>query len=69
MKKRPFEVRVEPLLSLKELAAHFNVSLNTAKTLPIAYTKIGRQRRYHPALVKRYEVLRASKPLDWKEVA
>lgn len=56
-------------MSLRELAEHFNVSLNTAKSLPIAHTKIGRQRRYHPTLVKRYEVLRASRPLDWKEVA
>jgi len=56
-------------MTLKDLAVHFRVSVNTAKKLPISYTKIGRQRRYHPTLVKRYEVLRASKPLDWKEVA
>lgn len=57
------------LMSLRELAEHFNVSLNTAKALPISYTKIGRQRRYHPAIVKRYEVMRASSPLDWKEAS
>jgi hypothetical protein len=57
------------LWSLKQLAAHFGVCINTAKKYPIAFTRAGRQRRYHPALVKRYEVLRASKPLDWKEVA
>lgn len=58
-------------MSLKELAAHLNVSLNTAKSLPISYTKIGRQRRYHPAIVKRYEVLNASPGgmLDWKEAS
>lgn len=62
----------EKLMSLKQLAAHFGVSVNTAKSLPISYTKIGRQRRYHPALVKRYEVMHASSvkgSLDWKEVA
>lgn len=60
------------LMSLKELAAHFNVSLNTAKALPIPFTKIGRQRRYHPAIVKRYEVSNVASPkgaLTWKEVA
>lgn len=56
------------LMTLKQLAEHFNVCLNTAKALPITFTRIGNQRRYHPTLVKRYEVLRASKPLDWKEV-
>lgn len=56
-------------MSLKELAEHFNVSLNTAKALPIPFTKIGRQRRYHPALVKQYEwknVASAKGALDWK---
>lgn len=50
------------LMTLREVADHFNVSLNTAKTLPIAFTRVGkgRQRRYHPSLVKRYEVLNAS---------
>lgn len=61
-------------MSLKELAAHLNVSLNTAKGLPIPFTRVGgrKQRRYHPALVKRYEVLNASSPrgaLDWKEAS
>lgn len=56
------------LMNLKELAAHLGVSLNTARDLPITFTKVGRQRRYHPALVKRFEVLNASRPLDWKEL-
>lgn len=63
---------MEKLLNLKELAEHLGVSLNTAARLPISYTKVGRQRRYHPALIKRYEILNASSvkaSLDWKEVA
>jgi hypothetical protein len=55
-------------MTLKELAAHFGVSFNTARELPITFTEIGRQRRYHPALVKAYEVVHATRPLDWKEV-
>ena len=56
------------LMSLKQLAEHFGVSLTTAKALPISYTKIGRQRRYHPTIVKQYEVKNASPGgmLDWK---
>lgn len=62
------------LMTLKEVAEHFNVCLNTAKELPIAFTRVGkrRQRRYHPSLVKRYEVLNASSAkgaLDWKEAS
>jgi AraC-like DNA-binding protein len=59
------------LLSLKELAEHFGVSEKTVKRMPIPYTRIGRQRRYHPAIVKRYEVMNASPGgmLDWKEAS
>lgn len=59
-------------MSLKELAEHFGVSVNTAKSLPISYTKIGRQRRYHPAIVRRYEVMHvpsAKGALEWKEAS
>ena len=70
MKRQP-QLRAE-LMTLRDLADHFRVSINTAKKLPISFTKIGRQRRYHPELVKRYEVMHASSvkgALDWKEVA
>jgi hypothetical protein len=63
---------MEKLLNLKELAQHLGVSLNTARELPIHYTRIGRQRRYHPALVRRYEILNvpsAKGALDWKEAS
>lgn len=56
-------------MSLKQVAAHFGVSINTAKTLPIPFTKIGRQRRYHPTLVKQYEWKNVASPKDalvWK---
>lgn len=58
----------EKLLSLKELAEHFGVSEKTVKRMPIPFTKIGRQRRYHPAIVRQYEVKNASPGgmLDWK---
>lgn len=56
-------------MTLKELAEYFNVSEKTVKRMPIAYTRIGRQRRYHPAIVRHYEVMRASSPLAWKEAS
>jgi hypothetical protein len=54
------------LLSLKEVAEHFGVSEKTVKRMPLPYTKIGRQRRYHPDIIKRYEVMNATSPLAWK---
>jgi transposase len=61
----------EKLMSLKEVAEHFGVSEKTVKRMPLAFTKIGRQRRYHPAIVRRYELLRVSPGgvLDWKEAS
>lgn len=64
----------EKLMSLKELAAHMGISINTAKALPIPFTKVGKrkQRRYHPTLVRRYQALNASSPKDalaWNEVS
>lgn len=59
----------EKLMSLKEVAAQLGVSEKTVKRMPLSYTMIGRQRRYHPAIVKRYVVMHASSPLDWKEAS
>ena len=56
-------------MSLKEVAEHFGVSEKTVKRMPLAHTKIGRQRRYHPDIIKRYEVMNASSPLAWKEAS
>lgn len=58
----------ERLLSLKEVAEHFKVCEKTVKRMPIPFTRIGRQRRYHPSHVKLYEVKNASPGgmLDWK---
>lgn len=56
------------LMSLKEVAEHFGVSEKSVKRLPIPFTRIGRQRRYHPDMVKHYEMMNASPGamLDWK---
>lgn len=58
----------ERYLTVQELADRLNVSLNTAKALPIAYTRVGKrqQRRYRRDMVERYEILNASQPLAWK---
>ena len=57
-----------PLMTLRQLAEHFNVSEKTAQRLPIPFTRIGRQRRYHPAIVAKYEMLHASIPSAWKSL-
>ncbi len=42
-------------LTLQDLAERLNISLNTAKELPIPYTRIGKrkQRRYRLEMVER----------------
>jgi transposase len=57
-------------MTLKEVASHFGVSEKTVKRMKLPFTRIGRQRRYHPSIIKTYEVSHASSPLAalaWKE--
>jgi hypothetical protein len=56
-------------MSLKQVAEHFNVSEKTVKRMKLPFTRIGKQRRYHPSIIKTYEVMHASSPLAWKEAS
>lgn len=54
------------LLTPKEVAAYLQISVKTLKRLPIPFTKIGRQKRYHPELVEKYELAHSNLPIAWK---
>lgn len=53
-------------MTLNEVALHLGVSAKTVKRLGIPFTRIGRQRRYHPALVEKYELSHSNLPVAWK---
>ncbi len=55
------------LLSLQEVADLLNVSEDTVKRAAIPFTRIGRQRRYHPRIIQKYQADHASRPAAWKE--
>lgn len=55
----------DPLMSLKEVAEHFGVSVSTAKKLPIPFTRIGKQRRYPVRLVEKYALEHSTQPKAW----
>lgn len=57
------------LLTVKELAARFDVCERTVKSLPIPFTRIGQQRRYHPKAVEKYEADHSNRPAAWRESA
>ena len=57
------------LLTVAELADRFGVHPNTVKNLPIPFTRIGRQRRYHPKAVEKYEADHSNRPAAWRESA
>lgn len=57
------------LLSVKMLAERWDVHPNTVKNLPIPFTKVGRQRRYHPKAVEKYEADHSPRPKAWRESA
>lgn len=51
--------------SLSELAAHFGVSVSTAKKLAIPFTRIRNQRRYPRRLVEKYALEHSTQPKAW----
>jgi excisionase family DNA binding protein len=53
------------LLTIKEVAERLGVHPDTVRNLPIAYTRVGRQRRYHPLIIEKYLAAHSPRRSDW----
>lgn len=56
-----------PLLSIDQVADMLGVHKDTVRNLPIAFTRVGRQRRYHPGIVAKYLEDHSSRPKVWAD--
>lgn len=55
------------LMTLRDVAERLTVHPSTVKRLPIPFTRIGQQRRYHPKVVEKYEADHSNRPAAWRE--
>jgi excisionase family DNA binding protein len=53
------------LLTIKEVAEMLRVHPDTVRNLPIPFTRIGRQRRYHPRIIEKYQAAQSPRRSDW----
>lgn len=59
------ETRTVRLLTIQQVAELLGVHTDTVKNLAIPFTKVGRQRRYHPKIVDKYLADHSSRPDAW----